>query len=76
MSSSRVTHHVGTLNSRIESVRTGEGVIILSTDQKKRPVVLAVAASRPGGFAVELGVGDGDLAGSTPTRNNKLTTDK
>jgi hypothetical protein len=53
-----------------------KGVVILLAEQKKSPVVLAVAAGGPGGAAVEFVVGDGDVAGFAPAADDELAADQ
>lgn len=54
----------------------GESVVVLGTNKQGRPVVLPVAASRPLRLAVELGVGDGNLASGAPPGHDELAADE
>lgn len=68
--------HVWSTAREIVKPVAREGIPILQTQEKKRPVVLAIAASRPFGDTVELIVGDGDMATLVPAADDHLATDK
>lgn len=55
---------------------TDPGVLVIQAGHESRPVVLAVAAGRPGGAAVKLVVGDGDTAGLAPAAHDELAADE